>query len=826
LRVLSVTLQGFGALSGRFEFDPEMSVVGGPNESGKSTLHTALRVALCGVDLPARGRMLKETGEVLRRFRPWRGGSFQVEAEIELEGGRYRFVRDLDRPDTAQVFDLIKGGEVTERFRRGRTVDVSVGLGMSRDAFLAVSTVAQDQILSLTGASLQEDLQRASATSGGDSTARAAIERLDHWRQDRIRGDRTTTKPLDKNRLPKQLEEAQIQLSKALDLRRQLAEDLATQEGLRDELSQVEVTARSSEAAWKTAEMAEIQQDLTAVAEIDEQLASLPDVHLPKEAATLREAATGARGLSLQWKDAQAKLEALPPLDPELERVSRQSVQSELTFLIGAVEQPLPDLPPRSEVPGRLDLLDLRRIGVRRWISDTIAVVGGVGGVVLVAFGLIRGGANGIPIAAAGLVVLVLTATVFYALQRRLRLLLAVGGFSSMRQVRRAAHIQDPELMRAVASRDKVEAERAQAQKRLTELGLGQASLERLKQLADQLPAAQEAISQRVALTATVQQFREELVSRAKRAGIGGHEPLQLATELASRLRQIDAAEDAARLRSGLQARRAERLAGRDPKSLSWRAQQLSKELEALEAIRDRGPSQAPSDELRRRYDEAIHHRDQIRGQLLPLQGSLQEQLKDVGDVAGLEEAVAELGDEVNRLTSAEQAVKLAISELRRAEGLIHNDLAPVLAEGLRGWLPVITEQRYQHAWVDPADLSMHVSSKDSGAQIRVEDLSQGTREQIYVALRTVLAKALSPKGEAVPLFFDDPTVSADDVRCAALLNTLRELSATTQVVVFSHESRVLTWSSKNQVTTLTMEVVPASGGQAQPALANPASED
>jgi uncharacterized protein YhaN len=120
----------------------------------------------------------------------------------------------------------------------------------------------------------------------------------------------------------------------------------------------------------------------------------------------------------------------------------------------------------------------------------------------------------------------------------------------------------------------------------------------------------------------------------------------------------------------------------------------------------------------------------------------------------------------------------------------------------------------------------MHVSAQDSGAQIRVDDLSQGTREQIYVALRTVLAKALSPKGEAVPLFFDDPSVSADDARCIALLDTLRELSATAQVVVFSHESRVGGWATRSEVPILSMKLVPASAGKDGAPVAEPEPEE
>ncbi|MGH7759358.1 MAG: ATP-binding protein, partial [Candidatus Dormibacteria bacterium] len=222
-------------------------------------------------------------------------------------------------------------------------------------------------------------------------------------------------------------------------------------------------------------------------------------------------------------------------------------------------------------------------------------------------------------------------------------------------------------------------------------------------------------------------------------------------------------------------------------------------------------PESPPSEDLRRTYDEAVARRGELQGQLLPLQGRLQQKLKEVGDVALLEERVAALEGEIARLNQAELVVKLAIGELKRAEGLVQNDLAPRLADGLREWLPQLTQNRYRHAWVDPADLQMHVAPRDSGGQIKVDDLSQGTREQIYVLLRTVLAQALSPKGERLPLFFDDPCVSADDTRCQALLDLLRELAHKTQVVVFSHESRVGGWATTAKVPILAMKEVPVS---------------
>ncbi|MGH7697706.1 MAG: AAA family ATPase, partial [Candidatus Dormibacteria bacterium] len=527
MKVLSVRLNGFGALQGRFKLDPQLTIVGGPNESGKSTLHAAIRMALCGVDLPARGRMPKDSEETLRRFRPWSGAHFAVEAEVELAGAKYRFVRDLDQPDNCQVFDLVKGGDVSDKFRRGRHVDISVGMGMSREAFLAVSTVAQDQVLHLNGAALQEDLQRATSTSGSDSTARAAIDLLQRWRQERIRGDHTRERPLD--RLPKVLGEAESKLRQALAGREQVAEELGTQERLSAQLAALDAEAGARERTWKAAELAELEQDLAALAEIDQALAATPEPKMPRDPAALRDAATGARGLAQQLKQAEVKAAEIPSPGGDLERLATQSTAQELNFLVGALDQVAPEVPPRADELGRLDLLDHRRVALYRWGSNLLALAGGVLGVLLILRGIgvlkIPSGSANIGYLAGGLVLLVLTGSVFLALQGQLRRLLAVGGLTSVAQFRRASRAKDPETERVMAAREKVLTERAQAGKRLSELGLGRADPDQLRQLAAGLPQAQEAQQQRASLEGMAQRYRAELLSRAKRVGISGSDP-------------------------------------------------------------------------------------------------------------------------------------------------------------------------------------------------------------------------------------------------------------------------------------------------------------
>ncbi len=814
MRVISVTLERFGALRGRYNLDPKLTVIVGPNESGKSTLHTALRVALAGVELPSRGRMPKGTEQVLRRFRPWKGKSFTVQAEVELEGGRYRFVRDLDQPDSCVVEDLIRGGDVTDHFRRGRNVDVAVPLGMGREAFLAVSTVAQDQILDISASSLQSDLQRATATSGAGSTVSAAIEALRAWRQEHLRTDRSTNRPLDQ--AVRELDDTRGLLARAKEARSRLAEELTSRDELRAREAAAAQAAAVAEGTWKAAELAELDQDLIAIEEIDSSLSQLPEAEAPANAAAIREAAEGAPQLAAQLREAETKVSEHTPKDPSQAVLADRLSVSELNFLADALERPVPPLPAQAGGAARLELLDRRAVALHRWSSDLIATLGGVAGVLLIWNAVsAKVDSFSVELFVGGLLVMVVAFSAFLFLQRRLRRLLAVGGFASVAEMRKAKRSQDPEVLKAVAAQEEVLAQRAKARTRVAELGIGHLSAEQMRQVARELPPLQEALRQLASWTSTRDRAREQLQQRAAAAGVDEPDPFKAADRLVEMAREVGAAVEAARRRSELQVRRDERLNGRDLRALVTRAEELRAEVGGMMRQGLIPKTGRPSSELRLEYDQRRKELETVRAERLPLEGRLEQELRTAGDLVELEERVKELEAKVARMTFAEDAVKLAIEQLERAEGEIHNSLAPVLAQGLESRLPKLTHRRYQRAWVDPADLSMHVAAANTERQIPVENLSQGTQEQIYVCLRMVLAQALSPRGEALPLFFDDPTVNSDDHRCFALLDTLLELCETSQVVIFSHERRVVEWAQRKGVAVLQLEAVPASADEA-----------
>ena len=64
---------------------------------------------------------------------------------------------------------------------------------------------------------------------------------------------------------------------------------------------------------------------------------------------------------------------------------------------------------------------------------------------------------------------------------------------------------------------------------------------------------------------------------------------------------------------------------------------------------------------------------------------------------------------------------------------------------------------------------------------------SDGTIDQLYLALRLAVAKELTPEA---PLVLDDALVRFDDIRHAAAMDILRKEAERKQVILFTCHSR------------------------------------
>ncbi len=205
MRIESVTAVAFGPLRNvTREFAPQLTVIYGPNEAGKSSWHAAIYAALCGMRR-ARGPATSEDRDFTDLHRPWSGDSWEVQAFVRLDGGRRVELRqNLSDLAHCSATDADFGRDVSGEILNEGTPDAAKWLGLDRKSFLSVACVRQAEVQRVVAhpTSLQEALQRSAASAARDATAAQAIARMVDFQRENVGQDRAhNTKPLSRAKM-------------------------------------------------------------------------------------------------------------------------------------------------------------------------------------------------------------------------------------------------------------------------------------------------------------------------------------------------------------------------------------------------------------------------------------------------------------------------------------------------------------------------------------------------------------------------------------------------------------------------------------------------
>jgi DNA repair exonuclease SbcCD ATPase subunit/type IV secretory pathway TrbD component len=108
----------------------------------------------------------------------------------------------------------------------------------------------------------------------------------------------------------------------------------------------------------------------------------------------------------------------------------------------------------------------------------------------------------------------------------------------------------------------------------------------------------------------------------------------------------------------------------------------------------------------------------------------------------------------------------------------------PVVASASRVF-SAMTEGRYRSllAPLDGSGISVHAAN---GERRTTDQLSRGTAEQLYLALRVGLIGSLGEMGRALPVLMDDVVVNFDPARRGGAVAAVAELASNRQVVFFT----------------------------------------
>ncbi|MBQ6798239.1 MAG: AAA family ATPase [Oscillospiraceae bacterium] len=161
------------------------------------------------------------------------------------------------------------------------------------------------------------------------------------------------------------------------------------------------------------------------------------------------------------------------------------------------------------------------------------------------------------------------------------------------------------------------------------------------------------------------------------------------------------------------------------------------------------------------------------------------------GEPAALEAERERIMRQIAEKQEQYEAVSLAMEVLERANGVLQTQYAPEISRRAASIMSRMTGGRYDRVLLDA---SLHASLRQTGAVVSrgAEELSRGTADQLYLAVRLAICQMALPQD--TPLILDDALVSFDDRRAAEAVALLREEANGRQILLFTCQSREKTF--------------------------------
>lgn len=168
---------------------------------------------------------------------------------------------------------------------------------------------------------------------------------------------------------------------------------------------------------------------------------------------------------------------------------------------------------------------------------------------------------------------------------------------------------------------------------------------------------------------------------------------------------------------------------------------------------------------------------------------NLQGRLDALGDPILVDARLDSVRERIALLQADYDAMDVALEALRESDSQLHARFSPQLSDRAGTYFSRLTGGRYTRVDLSRG-MELTVREGESLTDQPLAYLSQGTADQLYLALRLAVADLVLPEPEEAPVVLDDALITLDDTRLTLALETLLELSKNRQVILFTCQSR------------------------------------
>ena len=209
-----------------------------------------------------------------------------------------------------------------------------------------------------------------------------------------------------------------------------------------------------------------------------------------------------------------------------------------------------------------------------------------------------------------------------------------------------------------------------------------------------------------------------------------------------------------------------------------------------------------------RTRDELLADKACMEDRIADVENAFQQAVAEVRDLENERDAAdgstlaAEADQEAISILTSMQSDAIQYAKLRIASGILRQQIDKYRAENQDPLLEDASELfhrltcgAYQGLAVeyDAADQPHIVGIREpNNERIDVSAMSDGTCDQLFLALRLAYVDHRLKRHEPMPFIVDDILIHFDDERAAATLELLLELSGRTQVIFFTHHRHLI----------------------------------
>jgi len=189
--------------------------------------------------------------------------------------------------------------------------------------------------------------------------------------------------------------------------------------------------------------------------------------------------------------------------------------------------------------------------------------------------------------------------------------------------------------------------------------------------------------------------------------------------------------------------------------------------------------------------------------------GSLRDQLKALASSGAILQIEAKAEEDRQKLQDARKdwlVARIALRALDQAISKYETTRQPEVIRQAQSAFEGMTDGRYSAVLSPLGSTELRVRDRNGSDKSVVDELSRGTREQLYLAMRMGLIAQYEQNAEPLPVIMDDILVNFDDERGPLAVKALADFAKNRQVIVMTCHKNTLELYRQAGATELSLE--------------------